>query len=86
MHIDNQVFLTILAILSFFPIAAFVGFTICAGSLIIASVLLFSIFWLGVIIGGAGTGKTRSELVEKDAFSDDSILQPSFFAVYFHSL
>lgn len=53
MHI-TQLFCTSFAILSIFPLLAFVGFAICAGSIILATSLVFLIGWLAVIIGSAG--------------------------------
>lgn len=50
-----QLFCTTFAILSIFPILAFIGFAICAGSIILATTLVFLVGWLGLIIGSAGS-------------------------------
>lgn len=49
----EQLFCACFAILSVFPILAFIGFALCAGSIILATTLVFLTGWLAFIIGTA---------------------------------
>lgn len=78
-----QIFGSIFLVLSLGPLLAFVCFVVFAGSILLATSLVFFVFWAGVIIGSAG-GRAIPKRTANNSIADRftllraRVVQPSY--------